>query len=108
MADDPIKDTHKAMNLGVKRAVEMDHQLATRIVTAPAFPEDDDPRGFMAEKPRKKEDRKRDYLTVRHNAGLISQMAMEQAARKKLPKHKPISRAVVKFFQEGEREFGDA
>ena len=108
MSTDPIKETHQAMNAGIKRAVEMQHDLEDRLVTAPAFPEDDSPGGFMATGPRKKADRKRDYLTIRHNHGLVTQMALEQAARFKLPAHLPISRQVVKFFQDGEREFSDA
>ena len=107
MTDDPMQSIHKAMNAGLKRAVEMQHEIEESLVTRPAFPESDDPDEFMALKQKPKAVRREEYLRVRNDPLLIMAMVDEQAARFPLPKHKPIPRNVVQYFLDGEREFGE-
>ena len=100
--------THKAMNAAQKRNLELLRNIEKRVVTRPAFPESDKPDEVMALKPKNKATRREEYLRIRGDPLLLMAMVDEQAARLKLPKHKPIPRSVVKYLLDGEREFGEA
>lgn len=108
MSDDLMQITHKAMNAARERNIEMQRSMEKRVVTRPAFPESDKPDEVMALKPKDKDTRREEYLRIRSDPLLLMAFVDEQAARLNLPKHKPIPRSVVKFFLDGEREFGEA
>lgn len=108
MNDDLMEITHKAMNAAHERNVQLQRSLEKRVVTRPAFPESDDPDKFMALRQKDKDTRREEYLRVRNDPLLLMALVDEQAGRFNLPKHKPIPRNVVKYFLDGEREFGEA
>lgn len=108
MSDDLMEITHRATNAARKRNLGMQRDILKRVVTRPAFPESDKPDEVMALKPKAKDVRREEYLRVRNDPLLLMAMVDEQAARLNLPKHMPIPRSVVKYFVDGEREFGEA
>lgn len=108
MNDDLMAITHKAMNEAAERNIEIQRAIEKQVVTRPAFPESDDPDEFMALKQKDKATRREEYLRVRSDPLRVRALLDEQAARFSLPAHKPIPRNVVKYFLDGEREFGEA
>lgn len=107
MNDDPMSQSHRALNATYRHLLESQRSLEKKMVRVPAAPISDEPGEVFATKPVPREVRRREYLQRLHDPALIEAMIDQETARFKL-RPGQLPRNVVDYLLEGHREFGDA